>query len=129
MSFCDCDGFLIGVHECCRTGSLANSNFLLARHAHVKAHIPVPVRVLDQVFEFNPHRCACSRQLSGSSSSQGLRSSLSGKASKASSRRYRSQTTRLLIVLGAGILLSLTIWSKRLGDIPIYAAAWVLDNP
>jgi hypothetical protein len=55
--------------------------------------------------------------------------SLAGSASNARSSSWRSQTTLELITFGAGILPSLTISSKRVGETPMYAADSDRESP
>src|SRR5262245_37657734 len=94
-------------------------NLSPARHPHIDADIAVPVSIFDQVPKSKLHRFP----RHASTSSQGFRLSRSGSASKAWSRANLSQTVRVLMSLGPGILPSLTIASNMLGLTPMYAAA------
>ena len=83
--------------------------------------IAVAIYLLDQMLELDIHV-----KISSHGSHTALSSS---NISNASSSFLRSHTVRALILFGFGIRPSATIWSNREGDTPIYAAAWVLDNP
>src|ERR1700722_17720382 len=63
--------------------------------------------------------------------SQGFDSSAAppSKAEKYSSTFNRSQTRRLLIAFGFGILPSETSWSNSEGETPMYSAATTRDKP
>src|SRR5262245_58150313 len=103
-----------------------NSDFASTGHADVDTDVAVPVDILDQPAEAHLHVLPSSH---AAASSHGLRSSRSGRLSKARSRAHLSQLVRELTSLGPGIRRSATILSNSDGETPMYMADSSRERP
>src|SRR5262245_48866421 len=107
---------MIGRHKFLCPKPLFDPNLWTALHPNVASHVAVAINILNDVLEPDLHGLPL---IHAATSSQGLPPSLSGNASKASSRRSRSHTVRASILFGPGIRPSFTISSNFDGEIPI----------